>query len=421
MKTPFQLFLALALMAGWAIPLHASPLRLDNASSGDPLSISAFDGDFRVKLSSYLDIEGYALPKNAPGLIYTDESALVNPRLSVFLDGQAGSSIYFFLQARLDRGFDPSDGPAAVRLDEYALRYTLWDDGRISLQVGKFSTVVGNWVKRHLSWDNPFINAPLPYENLTGIWGEDAAASAEELLQWAHMPSREWPYADTYSDKRMRVPIIWGPSYASGVSIAGRLGDFDYAVEVKNASLSSGPEYWDVTQVGFEHPTVSGRIGYRPNMAWNIGLSASSGSYLAPEAKEDLPPGKGLSAYQERVLAQDISFEWHHFQFWSEVYAARFEVPTVGHADTLAYYLEAKYKFTPQFFGALRWNQQFFGSIPYEGTDVPWGSDTSRVDAALGYRFTPNMQLKLQYSLQNDRWSDPNYSHTFAAQLTYSF
>jgi hypothetical protein len=43
------------------------------------------------------------------------------------------------------------------------------------------------------------------------------------------------------------------------------------------------------------------------------------------------------------------------------------------------------------------------------------------VDAALGYRFTPNMQLKLQYSLQNDRWSDPNYSHTFAAQLTYSF
>ena len=419
MKTRLPFLAALAL--AWALPVHAAPLRLDNDSNGDPLSISAFDGDLRVKLSGFLDIEGYALPKNAPGLIYADESALVNPRLSVFLDGQVGSSIYFFLQARLDRGFDPSDGPAEVRLDEYAIRYTPWDDGRVSLQVGKFGTVVGNWVKRHLSWDNPFINAPLPYENLTGVWGEYPAYTSADLLQWAHMPSKQFPYVDPYSDKRMRVPIIWGPSYASGVSLAGRVGDFDYAVEVKNASLSSAPEYWDVTQEGFEHPTVSGRIGYRPNMAWNIGLSASSGSYLSPEAKDYLPPGKGLGDYQERVLAQDISFEWHHFQFWSEVYAARFEVPMVGHADTLAYYLEAKYKFTPQFFGALRWNQQFFGNIPFEGAEVPWGSDTSRVDAALGYRFTSNLQLKLQYSLQNDRWSDPNYSHTLAAQLTYSF
>ena len=27
-------------------------------------------------------------------------------------------------------------------------------------------------------------------------------------------------------------------------------------------------------------------------------------------------------------------------------------------------YIEAKYKFTPQFFGALRWNQQLFSTIP---------------------------------------------------------
>ena len=58
---------------------------------------------------------------------------------------------------------------AQVRLDEYALRVTPWDDGRFNLQVGKFSTVVGNWVQRHHSWENPFITAPLPYENLTAI------------------------------------------------------------------------------------------------------------------------------------------------------------------------------------------------------------------------------------------------------------
>ena len=30
-------------------------------------------------------------------------------------------------------------------------------------------------------------------------------------------------------------PVIWGPSYATGVSVSGRLGRFDYAAELKNA------------------------------------------------------------------------------------------------------------------------------------------------------------------------------------------
>ena len=41
-----------------------------------------------------------------------------------------------------------------------------------------------------------------------------------------------------------------------------------------------------------------------------------------------------------------------------------FQVPRVGDADTFAYYLEGKYKFTPQLFGALRWNQQLFATVP---------------------------------------------------------
>ena len=36
----------------------------------------------------------------------------------------------------------------------------------------------------------------------------------------------------------------------------------------------------------------------------------------------------------------------------------------MGNADTFAYYLEGKYKFTPQFFAALRWNQQLFRHRP---------------------------------------------------------
>ena len=78
----------------------------------------------------------------------------------------------------------------------------------------------------------------------------------------------------------------------------------------------------------------------------------SSGPYLLPSAAESLPAGRSLARYVETVVGQDISFAWHHFQAWAEAYEARFDIPGVGVAGTQAYYVEGKYKFTPQFFGS---------------------------------------------------------------------
>src|SRR5436853_5228148 len=130
--------------------------RLDTA-----LTIAAFHDNLRLRLSGTIVLEAYHFQQPAPGLIDSKIDNLFNPRLTLFLDAQLGSQIYFFAQSRLDRGFDPSDHGAQVRLDEYALRFTPWDDSRFNLQVRKFATVVGNWVPRHLSWENPFVNAPL--------------------------------------------------------------------------------------------------------------------------------------------------------------------------------------------------------------------------------------------------------------------
>ena len=380
--------------------------RLDTA-----LSISAFHDNVRARLSGTLDLEIYNFEQPAPGLIDSNIDTLFNPRLTLFLDAQIGSQIYFFAQSRLDRGFDPSDHGAQVRLDEYALRVTPWQDGRFTVQIGKFATVVGNWVPRHLSWDNPFINGPLVYENVTAIQDKYAAFSPLEFI-----------YSPYYEGKYAFNPVIWGPSYASGISASGQLGKFDYAVEMKNASLSSRPESWYVTENGFENPTFSGRFGFRPNEAWNFGLSASEGPYFRREAEPTLPPGRDIDDYREVVLGQDVSFAWHHLQLWAEFYEARFEVPRVGNADTFAYYIEAKYKFTPQLFGAIRWNQQLFSTISDGyGHNVNWSPDLGRIDIAAAYRFTPHMQLKLQYGFQHETSSPVDDNHLFAAQFTIRF
>src|SRR5438128_9235512 len=219
--------------------------RLDNA-----LTVSLFQDNLRVRLSGTLDLEFYNFEQPAPGLIDSRTDNLFDPRLTLFLDAQLGSQIYFFAQSRVDRGFDPTDHGADIRLDEYALRITPWQDGRFSLQVGKFATVVGNWVPRHLSWDNPFINAPLVYENITAIGDKSAPASPQDFV-------RSFEADAKYEFN----PVIWGPSYASGISVSGRLGRFDYAAEMKNSSLSSRPESWSVTAIGFEHPSFAARLG----------------------------------------------------------------------------------------------------------------------------------------------------------------
>jgi hypothetical protein len=386
------------------------------------LSYSAFDGRIRLRLSGTLDLETYGVYEPAPPHIYTKDDFLFNPRLTVYLDANLTRAFYVFVQARFDRGFDPSDGGAQVRLDEYALRIAPFSDKYVPrIQIGKFATVVGNWVRRHDSWDNPFIDAPLAYNNLLSVWDIAAPDSADTLLYWGHVPFDNVTKFGGYYDKPYRIPLIWGSSYASGVSIIGAIDKLDYAFEIKNAALSSRPESWDLTRNDFDHPTFSGRIGFKPNIMWDVGFSGSVGPYLAPEAAYSLPKGDSIGDYNQILLGQDMSFALHHFQLWAEVFEARFEIPNVGNADLLSYYVEAKYKITPQCYVAGRWNQQLYGEVPYRGSNAQWGNDAWRIDAAIGYRFTEYLQLKLQASYTHHDQDVQEGERLIGAQLTLKF
>src|ERR1700751_5491533 len=162
------------------------------------LTLSAVHDVLRARLSGTVDLEAYHFQQPAPGLIDSNIDNLFNPRLTLFLDAQAGSQIYFFAESRVDRGFDPSDHRAQVRLDEYALRFTPWDDGRFNLQVGKFATVIGGWIEPPVSWENPFVKAPLPYENPTLV--------SDTEVPFAGYSFRNLPGAFKYAWR----PIIWG-------------------------------------------------------------------------------------------------------------------------------------------------------------------------------------------------------------------
>ncbi len=377
----------------------------------DTLSLKSRNGVFRSDLSGLLDLEGYYVDQRPPGLLFEDES-FFNPRLSLFLDTRAGPHLYSFVQVRLDRGFDPGEEDFDARADEYLVRWTPWNDNRLNLQVGKFATVVGSWVQRHDSWQNPLITAPLPYENITPVSDEDIPVSPADFLARRNQPD----------NKDSWIPIIWGPVYTTGWSIFGSLGEFDYAFDLKNAAISSHPYSWDPDRSFWRYPTVSGHLGFRPASEWSHGISFSLGPYLTSEASDALPPGKSISDYDQYTVGYDVSYAWRKWQWWGEVFLSRFEVPNVGNADLAAYYVEAKYKITAGLFAAARWNQEIFGSVnDGMGGEQPWGNNMYRIDLALGYRFTRHLQTKLQYSFGHRNGSLQQGEQLVAAQVTVKF
>jgi len=376
------------------------------------LSLKNADGSVRSDLTVALDAEGYYVDQRAPGLIYPDES-FFNPRATFFVDTEIGKHFYSLVQARVDRGFDPGEQNFPVaRLDEYLLRWTPLDSNVVNAQFGKFATVMGNWVQRHDSWESPFITPPLPYANITTVSSGEPPSSPADFLSRRNLPVQkgEW------------VPIIWGPAYTTGGSLFGSISDFDYAFEFKNASVSSHPEQWGPDDTAWRYPTIAGRLGFRPDPAWNHGVSFSIGPYLYSEAQPFLPPGKTLSDYNEINLAYDVSYAWHHWEFWGEIFLTRFQVPNAGNADLLTYYLEARYKITSRLYLAARWNQQVFGSIADgSGGHQTWGDDMIQADVALGYRFTRHLQAKIQYSFNHRQASLQQGENLVATQVTLKF
>jgi hypothetical protein len=376
----------------------------------DRLYLECPQCNFRTDLSVLADLEAYTIDQNPPGLLFSNHDVLVEPRLSLFLDTTLGKHFYSLVQFRVDRGIDPGVKPNGdARFDEYLVRYTPFDQAWINLQIGKFATVYGSYVKRHDSWNNPFINAPLPYENISIVTDQSVPASPAAFLARKNKPDQ----------KTIWLPIIWGPSYTSGAAVFGTIEKLDYAFEVKNAGLSSRPAVWDAIDLEWAYPTYTGRIGYRPNAAWDVGANGSYGAYLLPSAKT---LGVGLGDFHQITVGPDVSFSWRRLQIWGEAMASRFEVPNVGNADTVAYYVETKYKFTPELFGAVRWNQQLYDDVPNgAGGKEPWDHDMWRIDSAVGYRFTRHIQAKLQYSYSHQTGHIQQGEQMAAVQLTVKF
>lgn len=317
-----------------------------------------------------------------------DDEVFHDPRASLSFDYQPDPRIFFHATLRADRGFDPgtqTDGD--IRLDALILRYRPFGDNSLNLQAGKFPTVIGNWVPTHGYYEDPFLLAPLPYSAITGINVLNATEHSPQTIANRAQAARP----NIHLAKTNWSSIVWGPAYSNGFAVFGNRGKIDYALEMKNTFAGSSPEEWDLGEGDFSHPTISGRIGYQHDASLSLGLSASHGPYLNAGS-----PSRG--DFHQTLMAADIRWAHRDWILSAEMFFATYD--SLGEdLEMLSYYLQARYKVLPGFWIAARLGQTVSNDVstPFS-PNTEWTANITRAEIALGWRISPDLLLKTQYT-----------------------
>ena len=399
-------------------------------------SFGTEDGQISFNADLWLTLDYMVFSTPPPGFIQTTNGQIFAPTLSGLFTLDISKHLEFVFLGLVNRGFDPTETSVQSQPAEYYAQLTPFDTPVLNFKGGKFETAFGQWTNRHFSTQNSLINAPMMYGQMTSVTDGNAGAPiAPTTTSMVNRKNNRSPPVTKW------VPIVWGPSYASGFQLNGTVGtlqQLDWAFEMKNASLSSRPEEWDLWNRGFNYPTFTGRAGYRPDAAWNIGVSGSSGSYIsqagygkysAPHTSGKPAAGSSISDARQTVIGTDISYAHGPLELWSEFAWSQYSIPNTtptgtssGDVGAYSYFIESKWKFMPQFWLSGRWNQQLYSNVTQtNGIETSWYNNLWRADACLGFKINRFTQFKVQYSYTEEAgYVDPG-QNLFAVELVIKF
>jgi len=399
-------------------------------------SFGTEDGQISFNADVWLTLDYMVFSTPPPGFIQTTNGQIFAPTLSGLFTLDISKHLEFVFLGLVNRGFDPTETSVQSQPAEYYTQLTPFDTPVLNFKGGKFQTAFGQWTNRHFSTQNSLINAPMMYGQMTSVTdGNDGASIAPTTSSLVRRKTSAVPVPPVTK----WIPIVWGPSYASGFQLNGTVGtlqQLDWAFEMKNASLSSRPQEWDLWNRGFNYPTFTGRAGYRPDAAWNIGVSGSSGSYISQAAYDRFSTtskaGSSIGESRQNVVGTDISYAHGPIELWSEFAWSQYEVPdakagkAVGNIGAYSYFIESKWKFMPQFWLSGRWNQQMYSNVtpatgPGAGSETSWYNNLWRADACLGFKINRFTQFKVQYSYTEEEGTVDPGQNLFAVELVIQF
>jgi Phosphate-selective porin O and P len=208
----------------------------------------------------------------------------------------------------------------------------------------------------------------------------------------------------TASERRLSTqnPLIGQPDllyaqYPLGIQVAGSSGWLDYRAALVDLPPID-PEYLPSDPGSALRPDVG--FGITPLTGLRLGVAYTKGPYLNNNVNADLPPGSGWKDYDQRVWGLEFQFSSGYAELNSELVFTRYDVPfQAERTDVMGYFVEFKYTLTPRFYCAFRLERNEYPLV-YNGGASYWFAQKVTihdVEIGLGYRFSPDTQLKLAF------------------------
>ena len=321
-------------------------------------------------------------------------------RTRLFFDAALGDNSAAFVQLMTDNNSVIIYG-AYIRFTDLAGKY-------LNLQAGYIPTPVGSFGARVYSDKNPLIGTPLLFNYHSNIvaYISDSMRSVEQLL----------PRRDTRFN--LGLPVVYDACWNTGVEIYGSAGKLDYSLGLVSGSVSL-----PTLEQAKDIPQVTTKLNYYFHPGFMIGAAGFYGPYLSDKVYGDvLPDGHDYDEYMNGGVGYDFYWSSRFIEFYSETYFAMWEHPYQPNLDVISGYVEAKYKFSPGWYLAGRYDFFEPGKVTTaSGSEEKWDYPVKRYEFGVGHRLNRQALLKLVTQLNRVDQTDQLDVDLYALQLSVTF
>ncbi|MBD3165683.1 hypothetical protein GF324_03730 [bacterium] len=297
----------------------------------------------------------------------------------------------------------------------------LWDDGAdpriqgayftfsdlltsgLDAKVGLIPHPFGNYGHRSTYFNqNPLIGVPAMWHYITPLSSRGDQAATELIGNRAV--------------ENDGIPMGYDTCWDTGISLHYEQGWFEGATAITQATLSSP---YAKRNDGYQG-TV--KLGLHPTYGLRFGGSAAYGPWIARRDDMDLPDA--IESYMQTALGAYAEYSFGRWQFFSEWMQLRWEMPFIEEGDVSAWsaYGEAKWKVTPSYYLAARYDRFQYGEIDNgNGVEREWGYSFNRLETALAWRVIREGFIRLDYQGTFFDHSEIDPVHLIALQFEFSF
>ncbi len=257
----------------------------------------------------------------------------------------------------------------------------------------------------------------LDFQDVSQLWGRDSQLNFRAGR--VNIPfGEEYLMRYAIDDPLISHSIsdLWGID--PGVEVYGSFGKFGYVAAVQDGGI-------DGVQSFSDDKSVAGRIGYDPDNHWHFSVSAMRTGNLSVDGdgQSGLWIGNGFfrslgspdtTKFHADLVEGDVTARWKSGRVSALGGYARYgdNDPSGNNARNIFYYsVESMQNLPMKFFVAARFSQmladQGFPMVGYGNFDDYYQNTLTkelwRLSLGLGYRFSDDLIIKLEYSFERGR------------------